>query len=83
MKPVDFPLANVVYAKDGSKYQPLFAYKRPNDPQGLVITKWELSADEIEKLITTGTIYISILTFNDNLQPILPTVDFPSFEEDE
>ena len=40
MKPVEFPGVNVVFAKDQPEYMPLPAMKIPNDPQGLIITKW-------------------------------------------
>ena len=42
MKPVEFPGVNVVFAK-GPEYIPLPAMKVPNDPQGIIITKWQLS----------------------------------------
>lgn len=42
MKPVEFPGVNVVFAKDQPEYMPLPAMKIPNDPQGLIITKWQL-----------------------------------------
>lgn len=43
MKPVEFPGVNVVFAKGQPEYMPLPAMKIPNDPQGLIITKWQLS----------------------------------------
>ena len=43
MKPVEFPGVNVVFAKDQPEYMPLPAMKIPNDPQGLIITKVQLS----------------------------------------
>lgn len=47
MKPVEFPGVNVVFAKDQPEYMPLPAMKIPNDPQGLIITKWQLSPRRI------------------------------------
>lgn len=47
MKPVEFPGVNVVFAKDQPEYMPLPAMKIPNDPQGLIITKWQLSPGRI------------------------------------
>lgn len=78
MKPIEFQQANVVYAKDQPEYLPLPALKVPNDPQGLVITKWELSPEELERLKETGTIYLSMLTFNQPLMPVMLTIDFPA-----
>lgn len=63
MKPVEFPGVNVVFAKDQPEYMPLPAMKIPNDPQGLIITKWQLSPEELERVKETGTIHLSMLTF--------------------
>lgn len=62
MKPVEFPGVNVVFAKDQPEYMPLPAMKIPNDPQGLIITKWQLSPEELERIKETGTIHLSMLT---------------------
>ena len=78
MKPVEFPGVNVIFAKDQPEYMPLPAMKIPNDPQGLIITKWQLSPEELERIIETGTIHLSMLTFNQPLQPVLLTVDLPT-----
>lgn len=80
MKPVEFPGVNVVFAKDQPEYIPLPAMKVPNDPQGHVITKWQLSPEELERVKETGTIHLSMLTFNQPLQPVLLTVDLPTEE---
>lgn len=82
MKPVEFPGVNVVFAKDQPEYMPLPAMKIPNDPQGLIITKWQLSPEELERIKETGTIHLSMLTFNQSLQPVLLTVDFPSEQKE-
>lgn len=74
MKPVEFPGVNVVFAKDQPEYMPLPAMKIPNDPQGLIITKWQLSPEELERVKETGTIHLSMLTFNQPLQPVLLTL---------
>ena len=78
MKPVEFPGVNVVFAKDQPEYMPLPAMKIPNDPQGLIITKWQLSPEELERIKETGTIHLSVATFNQPLQPVLLTVDLPT-----
>lgn len=70
MKPIEFPEANVTFAKDQPEYEPLPAYKKPNDPQGLVVVKFELSQEEMGEIFQNGTIYLSMLTFNQPLQPI-------------
>lgn len=78
MKPVDFPGTNVLFAKEQPEYIPLPAMRIPDDPQGLIITKWELSPDELKRIQETGTIHLSVLTFNQPLQPVLLTVDLPT-----
>jgi hypothetical protein len=65
-------------AKSQPEYMPLPAMKIPNDPQGLIITKWQLSPEELERVKETGTIHLSMLTFNQPLQPVLLTVDLPT-----
>lgn len=77
MKPVKFNGCNVVYAADQPEYQPLPAMKIPEDPQGLIVTKWELSPEELEEINKTGSIHLSVLTFNNPLQPVLLTVGMP------
>lgn len=75
MEPVEFPGVNVVFAKYQQEYIPLPAMKVPNDPQGIIITKWKLSPEELERVKETGTIHLSMMTFNQPLQPVLLTVD--------
>lgn len=69
MKPIEFPGHNVVFAKDQPEYQPLPALRMPD---GEVITCWEISDEELEEIVKTKRIYLSQLTFNQPLQPILP-----------
>lgn len=78
MKPFEFPSENVVFVKDQPEYMPLPAMEIPNDPQGLITTKWQLSPEELERIKETRTIHLSMLTFNQPLQPVLLTVDLPT-----
>lgn len=77
MKALEFPEVNAIYAKDQPEYNALPVYKKPNDPQGLVITKWTMEPEEFKRLFETGTFYLSMLTFNQPLTPLLLTVDYP------
>lgn len=77
MKPIEFPQANVVFAKDQPEYQPLPAHRAPD---GTVTTCWSLSWRERLRVLVTGRIYFSQLTFNAPLQPQLPSVDAPVVE---
>ena len=78
MTPVNFPGANVTFAENQPEYIPLPALKVPNDPKGLIVTKWKLSPEELQRVQETGTIHLSVLTFNQPLQPVLLTVDMPN-----
>lgn len=79
MKPITFPEANVVFAKDQPEYLPLPAFQVPDDPNGQVITRWELSEAELAEIQETKSIVISVYTFNNPLQPLLPYVGVSSF----
>lgn len=71
MKPIEFPGCNITYAKDQPEYIPLPAMKKRN---GDITTAWELSDEEIAILIATKRIYLHVMTFNQNLQPLRPYV---------
>lgn len=71
MKPIKFEQQNVVYAENQEQYIPLPANR--ND-EGDVITCWELSKEEIQKINETGKLWIAVKTFNSPLQPIFCTV---------
>jgi hypothetical protein len=78
MKPVTFKQANVVFAKDQPEFIPLPAYA---DSTGQVITKWTLSAEELNRLILDPVLYlIQLKPMLDPLQPIIPSVECP-FED--
>ena len=70
MKPIEFEGQNVVFAKDQPEYNPLPAF-RNNSPEGEVVTKWELSEEDLEAINETGCIWLQQMTFNNPLQPIL------------
>ena len=58
---------NVVFAKDQPEYLQLPAYR---SKEGIVNTCWKLSFVERIKLLFTGKIYVSLLTWNKPLQPL-------------
>ena len=77
MKIVKFDGWNVVYAKDQPGYLPLPAFRTE---EGEVVSCWGLSFVERVKVLLTGRVWLSVLTFNKPLQPLLMTVDKPTFE---
>lgn len=44
---------------------------------GTVISRWTLSWKERVKILLSGSMWISVLTFGFKLQPLLPQVDEP------
>jgi len=74
MKPIEFPEQNCVYAKDQPEYLPLPVHKTED---GTVISCWALTWRERLRVLLTGKMWWSVLTFNHPLQPQLPQVDSP------
>lgn len=74
MIPITFPEHNCVYAKDQPEYLPLPVHKTVD---GMVISCWQLTWRERLKVLFTGCVWYSILTFNRPLQPQRPSVDSP------
>lgn len=80
MRAIEFPEVNRVYAKDQPQYNSLPVYAKPNDPNGLIISKWTFTPEEYKRIFETGTFYLSIMTFNNPLSPLLLAVDYPEQE---
>ena len=57
----------VVYAKDQPEYIPLPARKTDD---GSVITEWTLTEEERDRIARGENIRLTLLTFNQPLQPI-------------
>jgi len=74
MEPIPFKGHNIVFAKDQPEYQTLLAYRSPD---GVVVTCWSLSGEELMTILQTGRIWLTQLTFLSPLQPILPSLDTP------
>lgn len=72
MKPIEFKGQNIIFAKDQPEYQPLPALRMPD---GEVITCWQFSDDEWERMSKNRCFYLSQLTFNGALQPIMPMAE--------
>lgn len=78
MQPIEFEESNTVFAKNQKEYQPLPAYIAED---GTVVSRWQLSLKERFKLLFQGKLYISVLTFSQPLQPLLPTIRSPFSKE--
>lgn len=74
---VEFHEQTVVYAKNQPEYRPLPAYQY-RDAQGTIVCCWRLSIRDRMRLLLTGRLWHTILTFNQALQPQLLEVDKPA-----
>ena len=74
MKPIHFNQANITFAKDQPEYLPLPAYA---DGTGELVSCWKLTFYERLKILLTGRLWLWVLTFNQPLQPQLPSVEDP------
>lgn len=72
MEAIKFKGSNVVFAENQDEYKSLPAYI---DNNGVVVTCWKLSEEEIKNINETGRIYLETLTFNNPLQPVMLTTD--------
>lgn len=77
MIPIDFPEKTADIAKDQPEYLTLPAWIEPNFP-GRVVSCWSLSWKERIRVLFTGRLWLSQLTFGENLQPQLPSVEKPA-----
>jgi hypothetical protein len=69
MKPIEFKEHNTVFAKDQPEYLPLPAYREDGDKYGNVICCWQLSFKERIKILFTGKLWLSLMSFNNPLTP--------------
>lgn len=73
MSPVEFVGSNVVFAKNQPEYRPLPAHHTEN---GEVTSCWALDWRERLRVLFTGRVYLTLLTFNSPLQPILMATEW-------
>ena len=76
MEPITFKEVNVTYAKDRPKYQALPVLKMES---GELLSCWKLTWKERLQILFAGKLWISLLTFNQPLQPLLPMTKKPEF----
>ena len=79
MKPINFPQANVVFAKDQPQYQPLSAHRSSD---GIVTSCWSFNLWERLTILFTGKLYLQIHTYNTPLQPIRLQVGNPFLKDE-
>lgn len=72
MKPVEFAEQNCVYAKDQPEYLPLPVFK---EQDGTVTSCWQMTFKERLQVLFSGKIWLTLLTFNQPLQPVIMRTD--------
>lgn len=81
MVAVNFPDSNSVFASENPDFYPLPAEVIPG-PSMQINTCWELSKEELEEVMKTGHIWVSILSFGQPLHPMLLSTRKPSDHDD-
>lgn len=69
MTPTDFPESNKVYAVNQPPYKPLPAFHYEDVPVGPVVSCWSLSFRERLRVLFTGKVWLTLLSFNKPLTP--------------
>ena len=67
---------NTVYAKDQPQYYPLPCMKL-GGPEGQIITCWKITLRERIRVLFTGEVWLSVLTYGKPLQPLHMQVGLP------
>lgn len=76
MEPVKFKEQNAVCTESQSEYLPLPVFKESN---GCVTSCWKMSFKERILALFSGKIWVSSLTFNSPLQPLIVWAKKPKF----
>ncbi len=80
MVPIQFKGANIIVAKDQPPYIPLPAHFS-GDSLGTLVTCWELTEADLERIKTTRCIWLTQVTFNQLVQPQCASIEPPYMEE--
>jgi len=73
MIPTTFKQSNVVYAKDQPEYLPLPAHKTTD---GQVTSCWKMGIKDRLRVLLSGRVFVTMLTFNQPLQPLRVSAKF-------
>lgn len=66
--------AESVFAENSPVYQPLPSIKRED---GVVLTRWLLSEDELKLVAEQGYLYVALITKDGTIQPLKLTATVP------
>ena len=73
MKAIKFKGSNVVFAENQDEYKQLPAYYDKTQDEGVVVTCYKLSFVERLRVLLFGKLWLAVMTFNNPLQPQLPS----------
>lgn len=68
-----YDVPEIVFAKDQPEYQPLPAV-RIDSPGAPILTRWEFSDEERQRIATGASLYLWVYTFGHPLQPVAPEI---------
>lgn len=77
MKAIEFPEVNLKLAEDQAEYQTIPVHVEVDNPEHKVTCCFELSDEEIAKIIETKKLWYVQLTFGNPFQPIFITTEKP------
>jgi hypothetical protein len=80
MKAIEFSEMNTRIAEKQDEYETLPA-RIYDDPFGEVISCWQLTDEEIDKIKETKCIWLSMLTFRKGIAPVMMFAEKPEMEE--
>ncbi len=75
--PGNFETPTVTFAKDQPQYTPLPAWRGAD---GTVVTRWRATWRERLRFLLFGDMWLTMLTFNQPLQPVKIETKCPIFE---
>lgn len=81
MKPIELEIEGteqLTFAKHQPEYQALPCVRLPN---GDIAIKWQLDEAERDLIWNRGAFYLTVKTFNQPLQPLMPMADEPKVSE--
>jgi len=76
MELIEFPEQTIIVAKDQPEYNPMPAFIQDDDV-GTLVCCWHLTLKERIKLLWTGKLWHTILTFKRSVQPQRLEVNYP------
>ena len=73
MEAIKFKESNVIFAENQDEYKQLPAYYDKTQDEGVVVTCYKLSFVERLRVLFFGKLWLAVMTFNNSLQPQLPS----------